>query len=477
MSPLPSAKTASYSQQLFYARRPAPSPAITSQTATNGSSAIMPRPIPPPTPGSSSDIRGKDGQLAAPAFDLPPSGFQEHDRLSNSSSTSSANGSDSSYRPVSPPSPHDYPSTKRSAQQQQHQGPVITKDDFALPPPPTRSRKIIQMKPRENDATPLSPHDPPSSAKVSPAIAGRTPSTTGHGNGKGRKGSDKSQTAAGRKIARKTAHSLIERRRRSKMNEEFGVLKDMIPACRGQEMHKLAILQASIEYLRYLEQCVSDLQAQNNSPRPQPPPARRTHAEEEEDEDEEMEDDDDQAPEGTCTPLTTGLDKTNSLVSLPSLSQITTTQTNSPSLFATGAGRHYSISSASQASYSPYIHSNMTSPAFGPQLSHMHSAPLPVYSHFGLGSPALKPVDGSAQSLRQIAEGATQLNETRRRQSRSSASHNAKGDRTEQDLDQEAAAALSMLNNDRRNWRGADATPTRNGNAAGGMSVRDLLSG
>jgi hypothetical protein len=37
---------------------------------------------------------------------------------------------------------------------------------------------------------------------------------------------------------------LIERRRRSKMNEEFGVLKDMIPACTG-EMHKLAILQVS----------------------------------------------------------------------------------------------------------------------------------------------------------------------------------------------------------------------------------------
>jgi len=63
----------------------------------------------------------------------------------------------------------------------------------------------------------------------------------------GANGSKKKQasgnTAAGRKIARKTAHSLIERRRRSKMNEEFGVLKDMIPACNGQEMHKLAILQ------------------------------------------------------------------------------------------------------------------------------------------------------------------------------------------------------------------------------------------
>ena len=54
-----------------------------------------------------------------------------------------------------------------------------------------------------------------------------------------------STSVAGRKMARKTAHSLIERRRRSKMNEEFGVLKDMIPACTG-EMHKLAILQVSL---------------------------------------------------------------------------------------------------------------------------------------------------------------------------------------------------------------------------------------
>lgn len=54
-----------------------------------------------------------------------------------------------------------------------------------------------------------------------------------------------STSVAGRKIARKTAHSLIERRRRSKMNEEFGVLKDMVPACTG-EMHKLSILQVNL---------------------------------------------------------------------------------------------------------------------------------------------------------------------------------------------------------------------------------------
>lgn len=111
---------------------------------------------------------------------------------------------------------------------------MITKDDFALPPPPTRSRKIIQMKPREAESQ-------EASATAANQPAGKAQTQAG---GK-RKQNNAGTTAAGRKIARKTAHSLIERRRRSKMNEEFGVLKDMIPACKGQEMHKLAILQVS----------------------------------------------------------------------------------------------------------------------------------------------------------------------------------------------------------------------------------------
>lgn len=111
---------------------------------------------------------------------------------------------------------------------------MITKDDFALPPPPTRSRKIIQMKPREAES-----QDGSTTTGNQPAGKAQT-----QAGGK-RKQNNAGTTAAGRKIARKTAHSLIERRRRSKMNEEFGVLKDMIPACKGQEMHKLAILQVS----------------------------------------------------------------------------------------------------------------------------------------------------------------------------------------------------------------------------------------
>ncbi|KXT13254.1 hypothetical protein AC579_1734 [Pseudocercospora musae] len=423
----------------------------------------MPRPKPPPTPGSSSDIRGKEGTAAVSTFNLPPTAYQEQaDRASASSATPSANGSDSSYRPVSPV-PADTPRKRPCSQQ----GPVVTKDDFALPPPPTRSRKIIQMKPRESYV-----HETPTVSAVSAASQ--------PANGKGgaqagskRKQNSTGQTAAGRKIARKTAHSLIERRRRSKMNEEFGVLKDMIPACRGQEMHKLAILQASIEYLRYLEQCVADLQAKKPSPQPQPPTRRRDVEVEaaDEDDDEEMED-----GEGTSTPATSTVEKCESLVSLPSLSQITTTTTASPSIFSVGTGgRHYSISSAA-SSYSPYFHSNQASPAFGPQLHHVSTAPS-FSNVFGLGSPALKPLD-SAGHLRQIAEGATELSEKHGHSQAQRLASKGRRDESEHQMDQEATAALLMLNHDRRSWKAANAPREEGGDSrSSGMSVRDLLSG
>lgn len=353
------------------------------------------------------------------------------------------------------------------------------------------------MKPRELEQ----------GASQQAAATGPSGKTSNANTQSGKKSDKKSTTAAGRKIARKTAHSLIERRRRSKMNEEFGVLKDMIPACQGQDMHKLAILsvcfsgeclsssssknvlQAGIEYLRYLEQCVTDLQAQNNNqPRP-PPPVARPAAEDDIDSDDEMAEGHDAEPQprpqsSTQAPTQNTissyeppapLQKTNSIISLPSLSQMTT---NSPSVFSgTASARHYSVSSTSQASYSPYIHSNQASPAFGPQLSH-----IPQYTGpgFGLGSPALQPLDSGsqAQHLRQIAEGATDQLSSDREVSRAATPR--QGARSELELDQEATAALLMLNTDRRQWRGSAIGKSGDGrreSGSGGMSVRDLLSG
>jgi hypothetical protein len=198
--------------------------------------SIMPKPSFPPTPAASLDITG-DSITNAPrlenGFTLPPAALGGGRGSVASSSGPSENASDSSYRPISPSSPvaNSKPShaRKRSSTTAQ-QGSVVTKDDYSLPPPPTRSRKIIQMKPKDQE-----PAKPAHSQNKSQAPASTTSGTKRKQAG--------NTNAAGRKIARKTAHSLIERRRRSKMNEEFGVLKDMIPACRGQEMHKLAILQ------------------------------------------------------------------------------------------------------------------------------------------------------------------------------------------------------------------------------------------
>jgi hypothetical protein len=68
-----------------------------------------------------------------------------------------------------------------------------------------------------------------------------------------------------RRREHKTAHSIIEKKRRIRMNREFEALKFLIPACRnnlntsnnnGEGMYKLTILQATVDYIRYLHQVV-----------------------------------------------------------------------------------------------------------------------------------------------------------------------------------------------------------------------------
>ena len=168
----------------------------------------MPRPTLPPTPASSTDLPGKDAPPLSSgleqSFALPPPALAPRPDM------------DAGRMP-----------TRRRA--------PAARSTATLPPPPTRSRKIIHMRPQPA----LTSAEEGLSAALKPA-RGPAPAAV---DGNGKRKEPTATSAAGRRIARKTAHSLIERRRRSKMNEEFGVLKQMIPACRGHEMHKLAILQ------------------------------------------------------------------------------------------------------------------------------------------------------------------------------------------------------------------------------------------
>lgn len=176
-----------------------------------------------------------------------------------------------------------------------------------------------------------------------------------------------------------------------------------------------------------------------------------------------MEDENDEEETAVSTPSTVPQDRSGSTLSLPSLSQITSI-TTSPSAFSTGAIRHYSTSSTSQPSYSPYIHSNQASPAFA--ATNMPTPYSATRENFIIGSPALKALD-SVPQIRQATEGSSEAFDKQRRE--------PKAGRSEHELDQEATAALLMLNHDRRNWRSEKDGASRSGN--GGMSVKDLLSG
>ncbi|KAL8295234.1 hypothetical protein RB597_008568 [Gaeumannomyces tritici] len=440
----------------------------------------MPRATHPLTPASSTDLKSQDGskQLASlqMSFELPPPAL--------SGAQAKASPADSESSPRQSQAKTQYPlqasetvKSRRRPSTLQGSAALVTaaKDSFALPPPPTRSRKIIQMQPRTQDETEVQSSGGGSGgksggAKSSAAAVGSEAAVGGSSTGAGASAAGKKKqssatSAAGRKMARKTAHSLIERRRRSKMNEEFATLKNMIPACTG-EMHKLAILQASIEYVRYLEDCVSKLKAQRedaSAPMELAPPPMTTYDGADEDQHHRIgsgpgydaymansgdddEDGDVDMHGGAELPSPTFTAEAAAAAAHAAASSTTHSTSVSPALLGADSRRqrHDSYSSAvSTPVLGPdgrrcsLASATTPSPAFGPQT---YPAGLPYSSRPGsaLTSPALQPL---------------------------------------RDVDHEATAALLMLNSDRRGAANGPVGASGAGSSTGrGMSVRDLLS-
>lgn len=369
----------------------------------------MPQPGLPLTPASSTDLIAKEyvKQVVEYGFSLGPPAIQSG---ASSASSNTSVKSDSSYRPTSPTSSRKRPRQEDYLEAQQE--PIMT-DYSTLPPPPTRSRRIIQMKPDDKNKARQTATEKADKKK---ATNSRTNSAT---------------TAAVKKTARKTAHSIIERRRRSKMNEEFETLKSMIPACTGQPMHKLAILQAGIDYMRYLEQCVADLQGTNRETQPpisipqsQAPTPRQQSAELLDSEDDEERDGEGEGEEDTNIGdhilKSEEVDVPGSRISPPGYNS----SMASPAILPQPP-QSYQYATSTQSSTVP-------SPSFGPRndsWSSMDRSRIP-YSLSANHSPAILP---------QRAHDATE----------------------------EASAALLMLNHDRRYSRSERPT---------GLSVQDLLS-
>ncbi|GAW21867.1 hypothetical protein ANO14919_113930 [Xylariales sp. No.14919] len=396
----------------------------------------MTRPKMPPTPASSTEIKGQDHSNKLSSlqltFELPPSAITPPE-------VSKSSNSGTKMSPISPTSSNlPYLQPSETVKARRRSTTVQQKETFALPPPPTRSRKIIQMKPRSQEE----PVVTPSPARGAASTSNHTRNAAGSGAAAsskqtGAKKQPSATSAAGRKIARKTAHSLIERRRRSKMNEEFAVLKGLIPACTG-EMHKLAILQASIEYVRYLEDCITKLKAQHvgQDSAAATPTEFRPAAHDEEgdwsgraatDADVDIDDDDGGAEDIEMTDSETPSPTFTPVLPATAPSSSSTRSAHSSISPVPAAQRHHSHSSVSTTAeyqlYSTSVASAGTSP-------HQQQQQYPYApgstSHSALTSPALRP----------------QL-----------------------EIDHEVSAALLMLGSGRTN-----PGPAR------GMSVRDLLS-
>ncbi|KAL6718036.1 hypothetical protein ACLMJK_004121 [Lecanora helva] len=350
----------------------------------------MPRANLPPTPAASAEIQGKDGATLSAtekAFNLGPPAIAPKQNEATESSTKQSH------------------STAHST--------------FTLPPPPTRSRTIIQMKPKSQSSEAAHRNSVQPSSK---ATSKKTTSGSATSNATGKK-QPSATSAAGKRIARKTAHSVIERRRRSKMNEEFATLKGMIPACTDQEMHKLAILQqqAGIDYLRYLEKCIADLKVANNSLstpliQPQAPPPRLDTTRLGDDESDEDEEDDED--------VTMGGTPANGITS-PTFPPAQTHNGSYRSPESINPSPALEPQSQPQTSSYRSSGSSLPSPAFGPRGHHSQSS----QSHCSLSASTSPTIMPSPEQ------------------------------------DQEATAALLMLNKDRRNPKGVR-----------GMSVKDLLS-
>ncbi|KAF9181937.1 hypothetical protein BGZ50_005213 [Haplosporangium sp. Z 11] len=60
-----------------------------------------------------------------------------------------------------------------------------------------------------------------------------------------------------RERLRKVSHSAIERRRRERINDKILQLKHLVPSCVEEDhLHKLSILQSTIEYIQYLKSVI-----------------------------------------------------------------------------------------------------------------------------------------------------------------------------------------------------------------------------
>ncbi|KAF9979046.1 hypothetical protein BGZ73_007148 [Actinomortierella ambigua] len=242
---------------------------------------------------------------------LVPSHLVLPSAVSATSATSSSSSPTSQVSPVHPPRPYassPYPSTSSSSsgascapgsrKRSSASSASSTSTQFKSPRnsigaksapsspvymmlPPKSTPPIVGSSKSASISGPSSSSSPSSATLPSAAstVSDGTPksvSSSPSSSSKRRSASlsNKSVEQEAREMMRKVSHSAIERRRRERINDKILQLKHLVPACIDEDhLHKLSILQSTIEYIQYLKSCVPEhvanvkfKRASNNDP-------------------------------------------------------------------------------------------------------------------------------------------------------------------------------------------------------------------
>ncbi|KAF9407065.1 hypothetical protein BGZ94_002836 [Podila epigama] len=151
---------------------------------------------------------------------------------------------------------------------------------------PGSPQRYMMLPPQSGPNPGLSlilPSSANSTVPIPPASSPVSGSGRRHSQGKKTSGStSKRRSSSGAKtvdqetrdIMRKVSHSAIERRRRERINDKILQLKHLVPSCIDEDhLHKLSILQSTIEYIQHLKAYLPDSvvnspmkKATNNNP-------------------------------------------------------------------------------------------------------------------------------------------------------------------------------------------------------------------
>ncbi|TPX57624.1 hypothetical protein SpCBS45565_g08168 [Spizellomyces sp. 'palustris'] len=134
--------------------------------------------------------------------------------------------------------------------------------------PPLRRASAMDLDPPLTGTPSPTSSSPRTGQRSSTTRAVRRPSRNGH------EGSD-DETEGGelRDNLRRVAHSAVEKRRREKIKDKVALLRSLVPTCAMQpNLHKLTVLEHTIDYIYYLRKVVDKLVTERERIRRARPP-------------------------------------------------------------------------------------------------------------------------------------------------------------------------------------------------------------